>query len=277
MKKHIWVGLALIGLTTVTLYGAAVYPSGVKSFPVRTNGQTIVQGWFNELQDEVVAIENGLISGIGHTVKPLTDAAYDLGSSSLSWRDGWFSRNVDIEGTLAVDGLSTLASASVTTAAIPTMTGATTFTSATPIILSNAAGGVRERGRAFQMGEMQSVTYADSNFLGDTTDANWVVASGDQGVFAYTYVGKRESVALTIITSTVANTPAELRVTIPGGTLAANSAGGAFYYQDNGTAGIGRWYVDFGGAIIHLVKVTGTWANSTDLTVIQADMNFEVQ
>lgn len=291
MMRKFWLIVVVLLALRVSLWAAASYPSAVKSFPVRADGQTIVASWFNEIHDEVVAIENGLISGLGHTVKPLTDAAYDLGTSGLSWRDGWFSRNVDIEGTLAADGASTLGSTlavtgnttlsgtlavTSTTAFTGAVTSATTFSSATPIILSHASGGIRERARAFQIGEMQSVAHSDANYIGDGTDGNWVVASGDQQVFKYTLIGKILHVAITIATSTVANTPTELRVVVPGGTPATTGAGGAFYLNENGTTAIGRWYVSAGGAVINFAKIGAVWANATDTTTVQADIRFEV-
>lgn len=121
-----------------------------------------------------------------------------------------------------------------------------------------------------------SVSHADSNFTGDGTDANWVVASGDQNTFKYFRVGKKLTVALTIATSSVANTPAQLRATIPGGSPSTGAAGGAFFFSDNGTSGIGRWSVDAAGTVINFSKVSGNWTNSTNLTIVQADCTFEV-
>lgn len=86
---------------------AASYPSATKSFSTKTAGQTISEAHVNDLQDEVVAIEAGLRDGLAHDVKPLTDAANDLGTSSKKWRDAFLSRNVLIGGTLGVTGAIT--------------------------------------------------------------------------------------------------------------------------------------------------------------------------
>lgn len=121
------------------------------------------------------------------------------------------------------------------------------------------------------------VTYNDANFTGDGVDANWVVSpSTDQSTFIYVVRGDEVRVKLTIQASTVANTPAELRVTVPGGLPAAVACGGTFYYNDNGTTGAGRWFVNAGDAVIRFSKFTGTWSNSTSNTVVQADLSFKV-
>lgn len=122
-----------------------------------------------------------------------------------------------------------------------------------------------------------SVTHSDANFKGDSVDGNWAVASGDQSTFKYQRIGKRLTVLLTIITSTVANTPGTLQVTIPGSFTAATAAGGTFWYDENGTDEIGRWYVDAAGTVINLTKITGTWANATNTTTVQVTATFEIQ
>lgn len=112
-KKVVWTLASFAGIASamVTLYAAASYPSAAKSFTTKLDGpgQTIFAAHINDLQDEVVAIENGLLSGFAHLLKPLSDATYDLGTSSLKWRDLYLSRNATVGGTLAVTGTTTLA------------------------------------------------------------------------------------------------------------------------------------------------------------------------
>lgn len=128
---HFGLGVGLALALSVVLYAVASYPSSTKSFSTRIDGQTIAAAWFNEIQDEIVAIENGLRLGVDHDLLPLTDGTRDLGTTSKNWRDGWFSRNVDIEGTLAAHGASTLGGALTVTGATTLtggVSGATTFT-----------------------------------------------------------------------------------------------------------------------------------------------------
>jgi hypothetical protein len=111
MLKRGWqfgVGCALAWLSVALLYAVASYPSSVHAFPTRVDGQTIAASWFNEIHDEVVAIENALLNGFQHDLK-FTDATYDIGKSGATRpRDGFFSRNLTAGGTLAVTGAGTI-------------------------------------------------------------------------------------------------------------------------------------------------------------------------
>lgn len=44
---------------------SASYPSAAKNFTTRSNGQTIDETWFDDLQDEVHAVEADLVAGLG--------------------------------------------------------------------------------------------------------------------------------------------------------------------------------------------------------------------
>lgn len=133
-----------------------------------------------------------------------------------------------------------------------------------------------ESGRGFGMGVFQNVAYSDSNYSGDGTDASWVVQIGDQVHYRWSLIGKTINITIRIATSTVASAPAELQVVIPSGFTSANETSGAFYYSDNGTAGLGRWHVGASEQIIRFAKVSGNWTNSTNLTDVQASMMFEL-
>lgn len=65
---------------------AASYPTAAKSFTTKTDGptQTIIAAHVNALQDEIVAIENGLLTGVAH--------------------DTTFNEDVTIVGDLSVTG-----------------------------------------------------------------------------------------------------------------------------------------------------------------------------
>lgn len=88
---------------------SASYPSSAKAFTTRENGvgQFIDADHINDLQNEVTAIENGLIGGLAHDLLTTTDDAFDLGSAAKSWRDLFVDRNALIGGTLGVTGLTT--------------------------------------------------------------------------------------------------------------------------------------------------------------------------
>lgn len=67
--------LTLSGLSlcaVVTLYAAASYPTAVKSFTTKASGETVQAAHINDLQDEVTAIETGLLGTLTHDVKVTT-------------------------------------------------------------------------------------------------------------------------------------------------------------------------------------------------------------
>lgn len=66
---------------------AASYPVSVKSFSAKTDGpsQTIFAAHINDPQDEIVAVEGGLLNGVAHALKPSVDNAQDLGTAGLRW------------------------------------------------------------------------------------------------------------------------------------------------------------------------------------------------
>lgn len=96
---------------------AASYPTSTKSFSTKLAGDTVAPSHPNEIQDEVVAIENALRTGLAHHLL-FVDATYDIGASGATRpRDFWLSRNARLGGTLTVDGVTTLTGAATLTAA----------------------------------------------------------------------------------------------------------------------------------------------------------------
>lgn len=96
-RLRVCLAIGICGLVYgLVLHAAASYPGTTKSFTTKTDGptQTIFAAHINDLQDEVVAIENGLLNGVAHIFKPLSDNTYDLGTSSLAWRDLFVKRNL---------------------------------------------------------------------------------------------------------------------------------------------------------------------------------------
>lgn len=89
----------------------ASYPGAVKTFAVRANGQTIQDTWFNDLQDEVTALEDGILNGTA----PLTSSRITGASLQVSGGSTLASLSVTGNSTLAAvtQGASTLASLSV--------------------------------------------------------------------------------------------------------------------------------------------------------------------
>lgn len=105
MQKRMLLVLGLVLGAIVVVQAAASYPSGIKSFSTKLNGDVIQASFINDLQDEVVAIETALINGFAHDLVPDdTSNNRDLGSSGAKWHDGHFSNDVTIDGDLTVGG-----------------------------------------------------------------------------------------------------------------------------------------------------------------------------
>jgi len=93
----------------------ASYPGSVKSFTSRSAGDTIDASHVNELQDEVFAIEGGLLNGTA----PLNSSNSTLASLSVAGNSSLggtltVTGNSSLTGNLDVTGESTLASLSAT-------------------------------------------------------------------------------------------------------------------------------------------------------------------
>ena len=104
---------------------AASYPSAAKSFTPIVDAVDYPQAaQVNAIYDEVTALETALLTtGLAHDLK-FVDATYDLGKSGATRpRDGFFSRNVTIGGTLTVSGITKAVLASRTTAGVTTYLG----------------------------------------------------------------------------------------------------------------------------------------------------------
>lgn len=176
----------MLAAVSVVIYATASFPSSVHVFATRTNGQTIAASWFNDIQDEVVAIETDILSGFANTVKPLSDAAEDLGTSTKQWRNLWLSGNVDadgnaaIGGTLAVTGAATLSSTETVTGTA-THTGAVTFSSGDNSFKAGASTETHKGAGIINVDTVQAATGAnttDTTLFSYTLPANALDATG---------------------------------------------------------------------------------------------------
>ena len=105
----------------------ASYPSAVKSFASRSAAQTIASAHINDLQDEVNAIEAGLLNGLAHTLTISTGGlTVSTGSVNLAGPSSL--------ATLQVNGASTFAGP-VTLSSAVTVNGAMTFGSSGTVTL----------------------------------------------------------------------------------------------------------------------------------------------
>jgi microcystin-dependent protein len=86
---------------------SATYPSGVKTFtPIQDGIDRTQASQVNQVYDEVTALENALLNGVAHPLKPSTDATQDVGSASKQFKDLYVSGNIYQGGSvLALVGL----------------------------------------------------------------------------------------------------------------------------------------------------------------------------
>jgi len=69
----------------------ADYPTSVKVFTTKVADQVIDPAHINDIQDEINAVETGLLNGFAHDLVPLVDSSRNIGSSALQWKEGHFS------------------------------------------------------------------------------------------------------------------------------------------------------------------------------------------
>jgi hypothetical protein len=133
---------------------------------------------------------------------------------------------------------------------------------------------------AHDQGAAITPTFADSHYTGAGVDGDWALASGDRITQSFYLKGTQLFVAWALGTTTVANTPATLRITNAawGGFTSAKQKARACIYDDNaGGNTIGYAAIAASGTEITINKLTGgTFANATNTTAVSGDLDFEV-
>ncbi len=115
---------------------SASYPSSAKSFTTKLSGDTVQAAHVNDLQEEVRAVEVGLISGLQHHLL-FTDNTYDIGASGATRP-----RNVYIAQGILAGGAVTVG-AGLIVSGTSVIAGHLTFTDDTYDI--GASGATRPR------------------------------------------------------------------------------------------------------------------------------------
>lgn len=142
------------------------------------------------------------------------------------------------------------------------------------------SGKLFEQSRSTAMGEWISVPYNAANFTA-SAGGTWTVDSGDQLSYNYQLTGHTMTLVVSVATSTVAGTPTQLLVAIPGGftntTLFRSTVG---LISDNGANyAVTQIASNAGGSTIIIfpaITATGTWSNSTNLTQVAFMITFQV-
>lgn len=214
---------------------AASFPTSVKSFPTRSAGQTIASSILNDLQDEVVAIENDLTSGMGHNVTPDGDVTRQLGTTAARW--------LQPAGTVTAPGVAIRE------------TGTGLYSSAAGA-LEAATGGVKALG-------IDSTQFIDSPTQPRAVVFNSATqAVADSTTTAITFDSETTDVGA--IHSTSANTS---RLTVPTGGDGFYLATAYIYFASNAT-GVRTLLLNKAGTTVQSVSGPGnTAANPTSVHI----------
>ncbi len=182
-------------------------------------------------------------------------------------------------GTVAITGNTTIVG-TVGITGNSTVTGTLGVTSTLGSGAITSTGSVTESSRAAAMGYWTNEAYSDAHFLGDGLDANWVVGAGDFMLNRWMLVGKTLIWSVTVSTTTVANTPAELQVRLPNGYIAATTEQrfAVAYANDGGV--IAPAYASpsaVDGHYLRILKTSGVvWNNSTNGNAISFTVQIEI-
>jgi hypothetical protein len=147
------------------------YPSSVISFSLKVDNDDIEAEHVNTLQTEVTALEDGLLNGFAHILKPTTHNTRDLGLTGTRWKDLYLAGNADVDGALDVAGALTVGGV-VTLAAPAAYTPAWTNTGT-----ANSLGNGTITGLWEKVGKR--VNFQATLTWGSTTSAgngNWVIS-----------------------------------------------------------------------------------------------------
>lgn len=125
-----------------------------------------------------------------------------------------------------------------------------------------------------------TATFADSNYSGGATDGNWALGSGDVTTMTYWVDGKNVFLKFYLESTTVANTPTELRINSGawGSFTVTKTVARPCVYNDN-AAGLtgGIVIAPTTATYISIQKLTGgTFANATNATGAFGDIDLEV-
>lgn len=146
---------------------SASYPSSAKSFTTKLSGDTVQAAHVNDLQEEVRAVEVGLISGLQHHLL-FTDNTYDIGASGATRP-----RNVYIAQGILAGGAVTVG-AGLIVSGTSLIAGHLTFTDDTYDI--GASGATRPRNLYLSQGAQLSGALT----VGTTVTIGGVVTAASQ-------------------------------------------------------------------------------------------------
>jgi hypothetical protein len=244
--KALILALMLAAGLSVGVFGAASFPSSVKSFTTKLAGDTVQASHINDLQDEVAAVETDLLNGFGHHLL-FTDNTYDIGQSGATRpRHLYLAQNAVVGGTLAVTGASTLtgntqvsgtfgSTGAATLSSTLNVTGATTLSSTLAV-----TGAITATAGQISFPASQNAS-AGANVLDDYEEGTFTPTDGSGAALSftsvqtgsYTKVGNRVCIDFAITYPVTASGSNASIASMPF-TAGANSTGLAVGYSDQG-------------------------------------------
>lgn len=229
-RRLLLLPLLLAGLLVADARGAFVasYPSAVKAFTTKLTGATIQASHVNDLQDEVTAVENGLLNGLAHHTGPSVDSSFNLGSNAVRWATAFADvfdagpAGLTLRDSDSSHRLLLTAGSNLTADRAVTIT-----TGDAPRTLTISADTTLGAG-------WTTPAFAAGDYTGNGA-MTWTVAAGDVTTLAYAVTGKILTVAFYLDTTTVGGVLNNnlLRV-IPGGFTATKTIRASAYLIDNG-------------------------------------------
>ena len=219
----------------------ANFPSSAVAFPARNDGETIFSQHVNALQDEVTAIETALVGGtllvpqiIGSAVPTLLFDSGILAKGRAFAIDGrtYLTQNLSYDGVGFTWNADDVSAPSM----MLSVRGGDLYVSFSPIgpnprtladvaVFIGASGAIRERGRAFALGEFQGITLAGAQSAASGT---W---SGGTGNFHYSLIGHTCFLNVFLSNTTTSAVTGYVRLALPFTSTSPTIVVGQMFYS----------------------------------------------
>jgi len=146
------------------------YPTTPISFTTKTPPDALVPAHVNDLQTEVTAIEQGLLTGFVHDLLPTADSTRAIGSSGLRWR---IHGSQILDGTLPSTALVNVNGAQIVPGSIPSTTLSTSGTPGAGTYLSGSGGWTTPAGNAKPEYGIVTNASTQTSLAGDWLGLTW--------------------------------------------------------------------------------------------------------
>lgn len=229
----------------------ASYPGSIKSFSARSAGQTVGSAHINDIQDEISAVETGLLSGLAHAVT--------ISTGGLTVSTG----SVNIGGpsslaTVQVNGASTFAGAATFSSGVTVSSGGLTLSTGNATFGQDVsvAGKVTS---TLQLGNQLRLSVALSTLSGGSTAFDNVDFGSSAGLVFIS--GNSTAISITGITGGTHGRVLYLVNAMTGTeiTLQADDAGSSADCRMRFASNTDKGLAASGSAMLVYSTVTGFW------------------